>query len=1073
PPTLTVAYPTLEENVSNAVITATGKAVDNVAVSNVFCALNGSDWFVASSTNKWTNWFASGLNLRPGSNNFQAWAMDTSGNCSPTDTVKFVYIVSAPLSVSINGSGTISPDYNGAILQIGKDYSMTARAASGFAFTGWTGSIVTNSATLKFMMESNLAFTANFRDTISPTLTITYPAANQRVSNAVATVTGKAGDNVGVAGVWYQLNGEGWNPAATTNHYTNWTSPVLALAQGTNIVSAFAADAAGNVSLTNTVKFVCTGAVVSSVFPIVTNGTDTSASVAFDGTNYLVGIQGDYVSSNAYQITAQMFGPAGQTIGARISPVPGHTGGNPAVACSGANYLMVWPDDYLGGNNSSLCGQIVSPLGALVGSWFPITTNSAQNRPEAAYGSGEYLVVWEDYSSGNNWAIYGQLVSLTGALVGSEMLICAPTDGQDEKGGAVAFDGANFLVVWQLNSTASGDHNVTYGVFVSPSGTMGTPFAIGQTVSRDRNPLNLVFNGTDYFVVWNYDSEVDNEGNPIWSLYGRFVSPAGGFSGNEFAILTNGVPRYPALAFDGVNYLLCWNQGWATANSDVQFQYLNSSGRPFGSQFTPFSAQGNQLPLLASLLFDGKRFVAVATLSAGAFTPSPTDNADVYGAFIPEPDTSADWAPDSLSGWEANINVTEPQAKQFDTSFGGDTFAQFGSGTNWENYGVGTYAYTKLASNVAQIGLTYTEPTYGTNSTVVDLTFTSKTSVTFTYVSTDNTGSGAMTLSRLTNSVQIPSVRMNASTTSSAGNGTNAGTYDPNGTFSMASGGWGTFTVAQYSPVARLRILNFSDPGEAGLILYNQTQFATPTSGDYFIQIFTDTNSPPVYTDVGTFTANDDWAPVSLAGFTATLTNGITMSWGDDTFAQFGSDTNIYEYGVGTNSYAKIGTNAARVVSFFIAPPTDADIYPSNATVSTITFTSPSTANFSWKNLSGSGSGTGTFTGVTNTAPASLAGKTVYFTESGENGYTTAVFGDQTATFTDPNATVSSGPYTYMAVSPIAGMLQITWTSGDNAGDTGYAEISFTSSMAGGFFHADYGTNGTLAKVGIGTFTMP
>jgi hypothetical protein len=110
---------------------------------------------------------------------------------------------------------------------------------------------------------------------------------------------------------------------------------------------------------------------------------------------------------------------------------------------------------------------------------------------------------------------------------------------------------------------------------------------------------------------------------------------------------------------------------------------------------------------------------------------------------------------------------------------------------------------------------------------------------------------------------------------------------------------------------------------------------------------------------------------------------------------------------------------------------------------------------------------------VTNTAPASLAGKTVYFTESGENGYTTAVFGDQTATFTDPNATVSSGPYTYMAVSPIAGMLQITWTSGDNAGDTGYAEISFTSSMAGGFFHADYGTNGTLAKVGIGTFTMP
>ena len=50
------------------------------------------------------------------------------------------------------------------------------------------------------------------------------------------------------------------------------------------------------------------------MFPIVTNNGDTGFSFATDGTNYLAGIQGDYVTINEYQITAQMFGPTGALI---------------------------------------------------------------------------------------------------------------------------------------------------------------------------------------------------------------------------------------------------------------------------------------------------------------------------------------------------------------------------------------------------------------------------------------------------------------------------------------------------------------------------------------------------------------------------------------------------------------------------------------------------------------------------------------------------------------------------------------------------------------------------------------
>jgi len=398
----------------------------------------------------------------------------------------------------------------------------------------------------------------------------------------------------------------------------------------------------------------------SAMFPIVTNDTAATAfGVACVGTNYLVGLQGDYAGpSIGYYITAQLFGPDGTLVGARINPVPGHTGGNPSVTSSGTNFLMVWPDDYLNGNNSSISAQLISPSGGLIGGMIAITTSSEQKRPWVVYGAGKYLVTWDDFRDGVNWAIYGQIVSAGGALIGGNFLICAPANGQDEKGASAAFDGTNFLVVWQYNSTSGGNHNVAYGVFISPSGALGTPFAIGQTVSPNREEICAVFNGTNYLVVWNFDSETGGAGNPVWNIYGRFVTPAGSFPGNEFPIVTNGNPIYPIPAFDGANYLLSWNQNFGATNSNVYSQFLNASGQPMGPQFTPFSAQGSEVPLLAVPIYDGRRFVSVATLSAGGF--SPTSNAGIYGAFIP-----ASTAPPQFSTGASYTN------KQFSLSLAG------------------------------------------------------------------------------------------------------------------------------------------------------------------------------------------------------------------------------------------------------------------------------------------------------------------------------------------------------------------------------------------------------------------
>jgi hypothetical protein len=87
-----------------------------------------------------------------------------------------------------------------------------------------------------------------------PAVIITYPTAGLTATNAALTVSGKAQGKTALAGVYYQLNGKGWNATVSTNGWTNWTASVT-LTPGTNTLQAYAVDKAGTTSLTHSVSF--------------------------------------------------------------------------------------------------------------------------------------------------------------------------------------------------------------------------------------------------------------------------------------------------------------------------------------------------------------------------------------------------------------------------------------------------------------------------------------------------------------------------------------------------------------------------------------------------------------------------------------------------------------------------------------------------------------------------------------------------------------------------------------------------------------------------------------------------
>ena len=92
---------------------------------------------------------------------------------------------------------------------------------------------------------TNTAATLTVVDSVKPVVTNLNLTAGQSVSNGAFTVTGTAGDNSGVASVWYQLNNGIWMLASTTNNWTNWLA-TLNLVPGTNTLRIYAVDIASH-----------------------------------------------------------------------------------------------------------------------------------------------------------------------------------------------------------------------------------------------------------------------------------------------------------------------------------------------------------------------------------------------------------------------------------------------------------------------------------------------------------------------------------------------------------------------------------------------------------------------------------------------------------------------------------------------------------------------------------------------------------------------------------------------------------------------------------------------------------
>ncbi len=190
-PTVAITSPAANARTANSIIS--GIASDNAQVTSVLWRLtninNGvitvtSNTAVLDTNGTTTRKWSISNTVPAGTNIISVQSVDYTGNVSPTVTRKFFYVVPSLFTLTINGSGTISgrgvvpgnePPANGAMLNIGEGYTLTASPNKNYAFTNWTANGVPSySPTLHFIMEQGLDIVANFTTNLFVGATGTY-----------------------------------------------------------------------------------------------------------------------------------------------------------------------------------------------------------------------------------------------------------------------------------------------------------------------------------------------------------------------------------------------------------------------------------------------------------------------------------------------------------------------------------------------------------------------------------------------------------------------------------------------------------------------------------------------------------------------------------------------------------------------------------------------------------------------------------------------------------------------------------------------------------------------------------
>ena len=296
---------------------------------------------------------------------------------------------------------------------------------------------------------------------------------------------------------------------------------------------------------------------------------EAAPAASFDGNNFLVVWHDSRTTATGHDIYGALLDQKGKFVpgpGAIKICDAGNKQAQPVVAFGKSNYLVVW-EDLRSSSSFDLYGARVNTAGKVLDTSGIKLSKGASNpkEPALAFGGGTFLVVWKEYSGSlGQTDIHGTLVSSSGSpsallAISSPKLSNGVTLSGNKSAATVAHGAKDFLVVWQNELGSQLDvHGRLINTGGKPVNTKSTHLVISNNASDQQQP-SVAFDGLNYLVVWQ-DSR--NTVSAKDDIYGKRVTAAGklvALDGGGVAVQNfTSNQHYPVVVWGGASYLVAW-----------------------------------------------------------------------------------------------------------------------------------------------------------------------------------------------------------------------------------------------------------------------------------------------------------------------------------------------------------------------------------------------------------------------------------------------------------------------------------------------------------------------------------
>ncbi|MEO0070807.1 MAG: T9SS type A sorting domain-containing protein [candidate division WOR-3 bacterium] len=379
-------------------------------------------------------------------------------------------------------------------------------------------------------------------------------------------------------------------------------------------------------------------------------GEQEVPDIAFDGTNFFV-VWDDDREGDFYQIYGARVTPNGVLLDSFSIPISVGEGNRacPAVAFDGTNYFVVWMDDRNMDWVFEIYGARVTQDGGVLDSnGISISTGGGDRYyPCVAFDGTNYFVAWSDDRDGDgSFDIYGTRVTPQGEVLEPDGIPICTNPYQQMLFRSIIFGAGNYFLIWMDGRDEDDQYPNLYGARVRTDGGVLDPN--GKPIIQEANLQmfpDLGFDGTNYFAVWQDDREMEED----YRIYGCRIDTNGAPIDSGGILLTNEYSEYPAIGFDGANYLVSYL---------LPYNYGKIYGMrisPEGAVIDTFTINPNYSYIPPAVSFGAdKYFVSFSIFGLG--------DLDLYGARVTTEGEVLD--PDGILlayGWQ-NIEQQNPVA---------------------------------------------------------------------------------------------------------------------------------------------------------------------------------------------------------------------------------------------------------------------------------------------------------------------------------------------------------------------------------------------------------------------------